>query len=124
MCTGIHHERWWAKSPGHWRYSLQVEMRFLCYRACTWTHSAQLASVCNSSQLILFTVCYHSGLYLQRELHSRGHEVTLYNRGKTANQQLPGESDAEFEKRSKEVKTIIGDRKDAAVIKDVSLLWY
>lgn len=59
-----------------------------------------------------------SGLYLQRELHSRGHEVTLYNRGKTANQQLPGESDAEFEKRSKEVKTIIGDRKDAAVIKD------
>ena len=93
-------------------------------RACSRAHSTELASACNSSQQILFVVWYHSGLYLQRELHSRGHEVTLYNRGKTANQQLPGESDAEFEKRSKEVKTIVGDRKDAAVIKDVSLFCY
>jgi hypothetical protein len=43
----------------------------------------------------------------------------LYNRGKTANKQLPNESDSDYEKRCKEVTTIVGDRKDAAVIKEV-----
>ncbi|CAN0402725.1 unnamed protein product [Ascophyllum nodosum] len=56
-----------------------------------------------------------SGLYLTRELHLRGHEVVLYNRGKTENKQLPGESDASYAKRCEEVKTIVGDRKDPEV---------
>ncbi|CAN0158504.1 unnamed protein product, partial [Ectocarpus fasciculatus] len=56
-----------------------------------------------------------SGLYLTKELHSRGHEVVLYNRGQTANKQLPCESDAEYAKRVEDVKTIVGDRKDPAV---------
>lgn len=42
-------------------------------------------------------------------------QVVLYNRGKTANKQIPGESDAEFAKRCEEVKTIVGDRKDPEV---------
>lgn len=42
-------------------------------------------------------------------------QVVLYNRGKTPNKQLPGESDEEFEKRSRDVKTIVGDRKDPEV---------
>ncbi|CAM9641474.1 unnamed protein product, partial [Choristocarpus tenellus] len=58
-----------------------------------------------------------SGLYLVKELHDRGHEVVLYNRGKTPNKQLPGESDEAFAKRQAEVKTIVGDRKDPEVCK-------
>ncbi|CAM9608094.1 unnamed protein product [Chrysoparadoxa australica] len=58
-----------------------------------------------------------SGLYLTKELHDRGHEVVLYNRGKTPTKQLPGESDAAFEKRKQEVRTIVGDRKSEEVIK-------
>jgi hypothetical protein len=46
----------------------------------------------------------------------------LYNRGKTANKQLPNESDSDYEKRCKEVTTIVGDRKDTAVIKEVCAL--
>lgn len=42
-------------------------------------------------------------------------QVVLYNRGKTANKQLPGESDAEYAKRVEDVKTIVGDRKDPEV---------
>ncbi|CAN0065354.1 unnamed protein product [Scytosiphon promiscuus] len=53
-----------------------------------------------------------SGLFLTKELHSRGHEVVLYNRGKTANKQLPYESDEQYAKRVEDVKTIVGDRKD------------
>ena len=44
--------------------------------------------------------------------------MVLYNRGKTANKQLPGETDAEFAKRCAEVKTIVGDRQDPAVIRE------
>lgn len=39
----------------------------------------------------------------------------LYNRGKTANKQIPGESDADYAKRVEDVKTIVGDRKDPEV---------
>lgn len=42
-------------------------------------------------------------------------QVVLYNRGKTANKQLPGESDAEYARRVEDVKTIVGDRKDPEV---------
>eukprot|EP00612_Vaucheria_litorea_P001339 CAMPEP_0171457270 /NCGR_PEP_ID=MMETSP0945-20130129/3416_1 /TAXON_ID=109269 /ORGANISM="Vaucheria litorea, Strain CCMP2940" /LENGTH=331 /DNA_ID=CAMNT_0011982845 /DNA_START=75 /DNA_END=1070 /DNA_ORIENTATION=+ len=59
-----------------------------------------------------------SGLYLQKELHSRGHEVVLYNRGKTANKQLPNEEYENFTKRAVEVKTIVGDRKSEEVIRE------
>ncbi|CAM9854807.1 unnamed protein product, partial [Phaeothamnion confervicola] len=59
-----------------------------------------------------------SGLYLARELHERGHEVVLYNRGKTATRQLPGENDAAFEKRKADTKTIVGDRQNPDVIKE------
>lgn len=43
-------------------------------------------------------------------------QVVLYNRGKTDNKQVPGESDEAFEKRQKEVTTIVGDRKDPEVL--------
>lgn len=55
-----------------------------------------------------------SGLYLWEELHNRGHEITLFNRGKTALKKLPGESDAAFEKRKSETQFVKGDRKNHA----------
>ena len=58
-----------------------------------------------------------SGLYLWEELHSRGHSVTLYNRGKTALKKIPSESDEAFEKRKAATKYVKGDRKDIADMK-------
>lgn len=54
-----------------------------------------------------------SGLYLWKELHSRGHSVTLFNRGKTALKKLPKESDADFAKRTADTRIINGDRTKA-----------
>jgi len=55
-----------------------------------------------------------SGLYLWKELHKRGHEVTLFNRGKTSLKPLPNESEADFNKRIADTKFINGNRQDAA----------
>lgn len=51
-----------------------------------------------------------SGLYLWKELFSRGHDVTLFNRGKTAFAKIPSESEEMFQKRTAAVKVINGDR--------------
>lgn len=59
-----------------------------------------------------------SGLWLWRELLQRGHEVTLFNRGKTAKVPIPRESEAEFERRVASTRYIAGDRTDAASIKE------
>jgi len=54
-----------------------------------------------------------SGLYLWKELHDRGHSVTLFNRGKTELKKLPRESQEEFDKRKEETQFIKGDRKNS-----------
>lgn len=59
-----------------------------------------------------------SGLYLWKELHERGHEVTLFNRGKTALKAIPGEDASVFAKRSQETNFVKGDRKDVAGMKE------
>jgi len=58
-----------------------------------------------------------SGLYLWKELISRGHDVTLFNRGKTALKKLPKESAEDFEKRKSATRFINGNRQDAADLK-------
>lgn len=50
----------------------------------------------------------------------QGHDVTLFNRGKTALQKFPRESESDFAERSKATKYIKGDRKDAAVSPEYS----
>ena len=51
------------------------------------------------------------GLYLARQLIEEGHEVTLYTRGKKPiSYQIPDDTPASFEKFSKSVKHIAGDR--------------
>lgn len=59
-----------------------------------------------------------SGLYLWKELHQRGHSVTLFNRGKTPLKKLPKETDEEFETRSKATNYIKGDRKNPESLKE------
>lgn len=51
-----------------------------------------------------------SGLYLWKELHDRGHHITLFNRGKSAVKQLPKESNEAFASRTSSAKIINGDR--------------
>lgn len=54
-----------------------------------------------------------SGLYLYKELYDRGHEITVFNRGKTGNRKLPGESDDDFSARDGDTKFVTGDRTNA-----------
>ncbi|CAN0397780.1 unnamed protein product, partial [Ectocarpus sp. 12 AP-2014] len=77
--------------------------------------SLRMAAAEGKQRVLVIGGTRFSGLYLTKELHSRGHEVVLYNRGQTANKQLPSESDAEYAKRVEDVKTIVGDRKDPEV---------
>ncbi|CAB1098551.1 unnamed protein product [Ectocarpus sp. CCAP 1310/34] len=77
--------------------------------------SLRMAAAEGKQRVLVIGGTRFSGLYLTKELHSRGHEVVLYNRGQTANKQLPCESDAEYAKRMEDVKTIVGDRKDPEV---------
>ena len=56
---------------------------------------------------------------LSAELSDRGHEVTLYNRGKTPAQQLPGESNQAFEARKQNTKYLKGDRTNAESLKEL-----
>lgn len=58
-----------------------------------------------------------SGLYLWKELQDRGHEVTLFNRGKTPLRKTPRETDEEFEARKAKTNFIAGDRKDTEDMK-------
>ena len=58
-----------------------------------------------------------SGLYLWKELQDRGHEVTLFNRGKTTLRKTPRETDEEFEVRKAKTNFIVGDRKDTEDMK-------
>ncbi len=53
------------------------------------------------------------------ELNDRGHQVTLYNRGKTPAQRLPGESEQDFEARKQQTKYIKGDRTNADALKEL-----
>lgn len=59
-----------------------------------------------------------SGLYLWKELVDRGHQVTLYNRGKTALKKLPRETDEAFEDRKSKTNFISGNRQEPAELKE------
>merc|ERR1711871_564525 len=71
----------------------------------------------DSKKVLVIGGTRFSGLYLWKELVDRGHDVTLYNRGKTEIPRIRGESDAEFEMRKSQTHYISGDRKDPEEIK-------
>lgn len=70
----------------------------------------QLAMSTQPKSVLLIGGTRFSGLYLWRELHSRGHHVTLFNRGKTSLKPLPNESTEQFEKRIADTKFVKGNR--------------
>ena len=54
-----------------------------------------------------------------KELYSRGHDVTVYNRGKTAPKPVARESEADFDKRVSAAEFLKGDRKDPEQLKQL-----
>jgi nucleoside-diphosphate-sugar epimerase len=59
-----------------------------------------------------------SGAHLWRELHGRGHSVSVYHRGRTPAARVPsGETDAEFGARIGAATFLVGDRKDPSDLK-------
>lgn len=58
-----------------------------------------------------------SGAYLWKELHDRGHSVSVYNRGKTDPKPVVRESDEAFQARIAAATAIQGDRKDPEQLK-------
>lgn len=53
------------------------------------------------------------------ELWTRGHDITIFNRGKTPIKILPGESEDELKMRIQHAKFIAGDRTDASVLRNL-----
>jgi nucleoside-diphosphate-sugar epimerase len=58
-----------------------------------------------------------SGASLWKELHSRKHSITVYNRGKTAPKPVTRETDEEFQQRIAAATYIKGDRGNAEQLK-------
>jgi nucleoside-diphosphate-sugar epimerase len=60
-----------------------------------------------------------SGASLWKELHDRGHSVTLYNRGKTTPKPVARESEDAFAQRMQAAQYIKGDRTDAQAMQSL-----
>lgn len=71
----------------------------------------------DSKKVLIVGGTRFSGLYLWNELHKRGHQVTLFNRGKTALKKLPKESVEDFESRKSATRFINGNRQSAEELK-------
>lgn len=75
--------------------------------------SLKMSSTAGTKNVLIIGGSRFSGLYLWKELHDRGHQVTLYNRGKTALKKLPSETEESFADRQSKTKYIKGDRTNA-----------
>jgi hypothetical protein len=60
----------------------------------------------SSKKVLVIGGTRFSGLYLWKELYSRGHSVTLFNRGKSSFKKLPQESEEQFDARVKAVRVM------------------
>ncbi len=58
-----------------------------------------------------------SGAYLWKSLYDAGHDVTVFNRGKTPPRPVARESDEEFQARLAAATFLVGDRKDPESLK-------
>ncbi len=81
-------------------------------------NSHSFLEMVDSKKVLLIGGTRFSGLYLWKELLDRGHDVTLYNRGKTEIPRIRGEDDAAFERRKSKTNYISGDRKNPKDIKN------
>jgi nucleoside-diphosphate-sugar epimerase len=89
--------------------SLLCLLSFLAIISCSVNSVTIISKVAPKSVLLIGGTRF-SGLYLWKELQSRGHHVTLFNRGKTTLKPLPNESQAAFDERVKATTFIKGNR--------------
>ena len=83
---------------------------FLLFILCSFGNGMLLSMSSSSKKVLVIGGTRFSGLYLWKELYSRGHSVTLFNRGKSSFKKLPQESEEQFDARVKAVRVIKGDR--------------
>ncbi|KAG7364803.1 NAD-dependent epimerase/dehydratase [Nitzschia inconspicua] len=69
-----------------------------------------LAANCNAFNVLVIGGTRFSGAYLWKELFDRGHDVTVYNRGKTSPKPVARESYDAFQARIAAATSLQGDR--------------
>eukprot|EP00897_Mesotaenium_endlicherianum_P001622 jgi/Mesen1/1488/ME000132S00432 len=80
--------------------------------------SASAAAAVAPKKILMMGGSRFIGVYLARLLVKAGHEVTLFTRGKApVTQQIPGESDEEYQEYASKVKHLKGDRTDIEGLK-------
>ena len=78
-----------------------------------------VVNAANALNVLVIGGTRFSGAYLWKELHNRGHSVTVYNRGKTAPKPVVRESDDEFNARIAAAYMLKGDRTNAEQLKEL-----
>jgi nucleoside-diphosphate-sugar epimerase len=68
------------------------------------------AAECTAFNVLVIGGTRFSGAYLWKELYDRGHDVTVYNRGKTSPKPVARESDDAFQARIAAATSLQGDR--------------
>ena len=102
---------------GGFRRGLAVFLLLLVVVNVASVLNLKMSSSVAPKKVLLVGGTRFSGLYLWKELQDRGHEVSMFNRGKTPVRKTPRETDEEFDARCKATKFIAGDRKDFADMK-------
>jgi nucleoside-diphosphate-sugar epimerase len=69
-----------------------------------------LTAECIAFNVLVIGGTRFSGAYLWKELHDRGHDVTVYNRGKTDPKPVARESEEAFKARIGSATSLKGDR--------------
>jgi nucleoside-diphosphate-sugar epimerase len=78
-----------------------------------------LAAECAAFNVLVIGGTRFSGAYLWKELYDRGHDVTVYNRGKTAPKPVARESDEAFKARIAAATSLKGDRTNVEDLKNL-----
>jgi nucleoside-diphosphate-sugar epimerase len=73
----------------------------------------------NALNVLIIGGTRFSGASLWKELHDRGHDVTLYNRGKTSPKPVARESESDFQARLSAASFLKGDRKDPQQLREL-----
>ena len=78
-----------------------------------------LAAECTAFNVLVIGGTRFSGAYLWKELYDRGHDVTVYNRGKTDPKPVARESEDAFKARIESATSLKGDRKNLEDLKNL-----
>lgn len=78
-----------------------------------------LVPAANAYNVLIIGGTRFSGASLWKELFDRGHDVTVYNRGKTPPKAVARESEDAFQQRIDAAQFLKGDRKNLAALKEL-----